>query len=127
MEKKIIDRTGAEVVLSATALVPIAYKHTFGCDMLKSFADIKNGKIEPVEIFNLCSKCAFIMSEMHNRETDFVSMMTLKLEDYYAFLMRFDSDYFSREKTTGAVFDTWFNNAETTDHAKNPPSPLNAK
>lgn len=127
MKKTITDKTGAEVVLSATALVPIAYKHLFGCDMLKSFADIKNGKTEPVEIFDLCSKCAFIMSEMHNRETDFVSMMTLKLEDYYAFLMRFDSDYFSREKTTGAVFDTWFNNAETTDHAKNPPSPPSAK
>jgi len=127
MENKIIDRNGTAVVITATALVPIAYKHTFGSDMLKGFADIKNGKTEPVEIFDLCSKCAFIMSEMHNRETDFVSMMSLKLEDYYAFLMRFDSDYFSREKTTGAVFDTWFNNAETTDHAKNPPSPPSAK
>lgn len=127
MEKIITDKTGAEIVLSSTALVPIAYKHTFGCDMLKSFADIKNGKVESTDIFDLCAKCAFIMSEMHTRETDFVSMMTLKLEDYYSFLMRFDSDFFIKEETTTAVFDTWFNNAETTDHAKNPPSPLNEK
>ena len=123
MKNTLTDKNGEPVVICATALCPIAFKHTFGADMLKDLTAIRNGEAEATDVFELVSKLAFIMSAQAENEKDFIKVMSLTDSDYYEFLNRFDSGYFMDEKTHLLVFGTWFNNAEVIDKAKNPQSP----
>lgn len=125
MKNSIIDRKGDPVLIEATALTPIVYKHTFGGDMLKDMTAIRNGSLDKNDIFDLCAKCAFIMSKQVTHNKDLAGLMSLKIEDFYEFLNDFESNSFMTEETQAIIFGTWFNNANVIDKVKNPQSPPN--
>lgn len=126
MKNTLTDKNGDPVVITASALTPIVYKHVFGGDMLKDLNAIRNGAVESTNIFDLNSKCAFVMAAQAEHAKDLSALMAVTQTNYYEFLDRFSSDYFFSESAQGLVFGTWFNNAEVIDKAKNPQSPQSA-
>ena len=126
MKNTIIDKNGDPVIISATALTPIAFKHTFGEDMLKTLAAIHKGETDKAEMIDACGKMAFIMAAQAANENNFEAVMSLTINDYYKFLNGFNSDAFTNEQTQVTVIGTWFNNADVIEKAKNPASRPNA-
>lgn len=125
MKTTLENKHGEPVVMDATALTPIAFKHTFGADMLKQLNAIRKGDADETELFELAGKMAFIMTATAANEKEFEKVMHLTLDDYYKFLFDFTSDYFQRGDVQMLIYGTWFNNAETIDKAKNLTSPPN--
>lgn len=125
MKTTIENKHGEPVIMDATALTPIAFKHTFGADMLKDLNAIRKGDADETTLLELAGKMAFIMTATAENEKDFKKVMSLTLDDYYEFLNSFSSDYFQRGDVQFLIYGTWFNNAETIDKAKNLTSPPN--
>lgn len=126
MKNTITNKAGDPVVIEATALTPIAYKHVFGADMLKDLNAIKDAKQDPEEIFTLSSQMAFIMATQAANTKDVSAVMGATMTGYYEFLNAFESDYFQKLDTQGVILATWFNNASVIDKVKNLQSPRSA-
>ena len=126
MKNTITDKNGDPVIISATALTPIAFKHTFGEDMLKTLAAFCEANDVRYFLIDACGKMAFIMAAQAANETNFEAVMSLTINDYYKFLNGFNSDAFTNEQTQVTVIGTWFNNADVIEKAKNPASRPNA-
>lgn len=125
MKNTLTDKKGDAVLIEATALTPIAYKHVFGADMLKEINKIKNGDKDPEDIYDLASQMAFIMATQAANLNDYQAVMNATIDSYYEFLNNFDSDYFNNMEHYYVILGTWFNNADVIDKAKNLQSPQN--
>lgn len=123
MKNTLTDRNGDPVVICATALAPIAYKHIFGADMLKSLMSLRETTSNKVEVFDTTSKMAFVMATQAANLNDFKAVMDKTEDDYYAFLNQFEGGYFEQELVQVTILGTWFNNADVIEKAKNPQSP----
>ena len=123
MKNTLTDKKGDPVIIEATALTPIAFKHIFGGDMLKDLTAIRKGERDKTEIFELLSKMAFVMATQAANINNAGAVMSATVEGYYDFVNTFDSNYFTQQETQGVIYGTWFNNADVIDKAKNLPSP----
>lgn len=123
MKNTLTDRNGDPVVICATALAPIAFKHIFGTDMLKSLIALREPGKDKADVLDLSPKMAFVMAAQAANLNDYRAVMNKTIEDYYDFLNMFDSGYFETELTQVTIMGTWFNNADVIEKAKNPQSP----
>lgn len=123
MKNTITDKAGEPVIIEATALTPIAYKHVFNSDMLKDLNQIKDGDRDGIEFFELLSKMAFVMARQAANLKDINAVMSATFEDYLEFINSFESNYFQTLDAQGVILATWFNNASVMDKVKNLQSP----
>ena len=123
MKNTITNKQGDPVIIEATALTPIAYKHVFGGDMLKDLNAIRNGARESMDFFAISSQMAFVMATQAANIKDTSAVMRSTIENYYDFLNDFESDYFQSLDVQGVILATWFNNASVIDKIKNLQSP----
>lgn len=123
MKNTITDKKGDPVIIEATALTPIAYKHIFGGDMLKDLNTLRGENGEKTDFFELCSKMAFVMVTQAANINDTVAVMRAEITDYYDFMNNYESDYFQSLDTQAVILGTWFNNASVIDKIKNLQSP----
>lgn len=123
MKNTLTDRNGDPVVICATALAPIAYKHIFGSDMLRELITLRDSKSNKADIFDTTSKMAFVMAAQAANLNDFKSVMSKTEEDYYAFINEFEGGYFETDIVQATIIGTWFGNADVIEKAKNLQSP----
>ena len=126
MKNTITDKRGEPVIIEATALTPIAFKHIFGADMLRELTALRDENADKTEIVELCSKMAFVMATQAANIKDVNAVMSATVEGYYEFLNTYDSDYFQHLDNQGIILATWFNNASVIDKVKNLQSPQSA-
>ena len=123
MKNTITNKQGDPVIIEATALTPIAYKHIFGGDMLKDLKEIRGGDREKTDFFELCSQMAFVMATQAANLKDASAVMNADKAGYYEFLNDYESNYFQSTDVQGVILATWFNNASVIDKIKNLQSP----
>lgn len=123
MKNTLTDRNGDPVVICATALAPIAFKHIFGADMLKAIIAMRKSTGDKTEMLDITSKMAFVMAAQAANLNDYKAVMSKTVDDYYDFLNQFEGGYFETEQTQVTILGTWFNNADVIDKAKNRQSP----
>jgi hypothetical protein len=99
--------------LKCTALTAIAYKHIFGCELLRDMKDISEDNMNTDVLVRLCYVEALGASGITARE-----IMGKTTDDFYDWLMEQPPLEANKEILT-QVINTWVGNQKTTSKAKN--------